>query len=95
LRSRLCFDIASDESSDGKTGMGFGVRVISNRIFIAAIIKELGIVKKWEELVEYVLSVGNPREPRQQGRSADVERLQPEGVQDMLIKFSREDLGIE
>jgi hypothetical protein len=45
LRSRLCFDIASDESSDCKTGMSFGVRVIE--------------------------------------------------LQDLLIKVSREDLGIE
>jgi hypothetical protein len=71
--------LASDESSDRKTGMGFGVRVMSNRIFLIAIIKKRGIVKKWEELGGVRFVCWQPQKTETTGRSANVERLQAEG----------------
>jgi hypothetical protein len=78
----------------------FGVWIVSltgHRIFIATIITERGIVKKWEELVQYALSLGNPREPRQQSGLPTLNgyNLMVIELRDLLIKVSREDLGIE
>ena len=47
--------------------------------------------------MEYVLSVGSPRKPRQQGGLPTLNgyKLKVIELQDLLIKVSREDLGIE
>jgi hypothetical protein len=91
------FRDASDESTDWKTGMGIGAKVIRDRIFIATVIKERGIIKKWEELVRYVVSVGNPREPKQQGGLPTLNgyNMMVIELQDLRVKISREDLGID
>lgn len=88
---------ASDESTDWTAGMGIGVRVMHDRIFIAAVIKERGIFEKWEELARYVLSVRAHREPNQQGGLPTMNgyNLKVIELQNLLIKVSREDLGID
>ena len=88
---------ASEESTDWKSGLGMGSKVIRDRIFIAAVVKERGIVKKWGELVQYVLSVDNPREPTQQGGLPTINgyNLKAIELQDLLIRVSGEDLDID
>lgn len=82
---------------DWPGGMELGIRVVRNRIFIAEVIKRCGIVDKWDELVRYVLSVGSPRDRMQQGGLPTLNgyTMKSAELQDLLIKVSREDLGIE
>ena len=88
---------ASDDASDWKAGIGIGSKVIRDRIFIAAVIKERGIVGKWEELAQHVGSVGNPREPGQQGGMPTLNSYTAKVIelQYLLVRVSREDLGIK
>ncbi len=49
--------LTSDPATDYMAGMDVGSAVVRNRIFIADVLKESGIIDKWWELAGYVCSV--------------------------------------
>jgi len=87
---------ASDPSADWLGAMGNGNRVVRSRIFIADVIEKQGIVKTWDELMQYVLARDSPRGRDQHGGMPTLNgyNMKAVGLQDKIIRVSREDLGI-
>lgn len=88
---------ASDPLLDWRGAMGMGNRIVRGRIFIADVIEKQGIVKSWDDLMQYVFSKDNPREPGQHGGIPTLNgyNMRAVALQDEIIRVSREDLGIE
>ena len=87
---------ASDPLRDWRGAMGAGNRLVRSRIFIAETIERKGIVKAWDELMQYVISSDNPRYREQQGGMPTLNGFNMKAValQDTIIRVSREDLAI-
>ena len=58
---------SSDDRNDPYAGIARGYRVIRNRLYIADAFEKAGLVKEWEELVQYVVSRDVPRDTNQRG----------------------------
>jgi hypothetical protein len=76
--------------------MAGGTRVVKDRIFISEVIREKKIVQQWEDLCGYVNLTQEPRTSDQQGGMPTMEGygLKVAELQELLIKVSRDDLGL-
>jgi hypothetical protein len=87
---------AAEMTAAYMSAMGIGRKVVRDRIFIADTIRQSDIVKKWEELIQYVCSVDDPPDPKKTAvptkSGYDQKAI---ALQDELIRVSREDLGID
>jgi hypothetical protein len=86
----------TDDGNDPDAGVRRGFRILRNRIFIAPAIAQHRIMEQWEELVAYVNSARQPREPHEHGGLPTFVgfNLRAAAFQDKLMEVVREDLTI-
>lgn len=83
----------SDDRNDPYAGIARGYRVIRNRLYIADALEKAGLVKEWEELVQYVVSRDVPRDTNQRGCPTPVRfDLKAAAFHDRLVQVARDDL---
>jgi hypothetical protein len=60
-------DVDEDQREDYHDGIQRGYRVLRSRILIANVLKNAGMLEKFQSIVDYVVSAHTPREPSQRG----------------------------
>jgi hypothetical protein len=86
----------TDDSNDPDAGVRRGFRILRNRIFIAPAIAQHGIIEQWQELVTYMHSAQQPREPQQHGGMPTYVGFNQRAAafEDKLMEVVRLDLAI-
>jgi hypothetical protein len=83
-----------DERNDYQAGIRRGNRVISNRLFIADVLKRERISERFEELVRYAISARSPREPDQRGAATETGfDMRSRAFEDELLEIARKDIA--
>jgi hypothetical protein len=83
------------ETNDYQAGIRRGYRVLRNRILIADLLKNAGMMDKFQKIVEYAVSTDTPRDPSQRGcptRAGFV--IMASKFEDELMELARKDSGL-
>jgi len=86
----------TDDSNDPDAGVRRGFRILRNRIFIAPAIAQHRLMEQWQELVAYMHSARQPREPQQHGEMPTYVGFNQRAAafEDKLMEVVRLDLAI-
>ena len=83
------------ETNDYQAGIHRGYRVLRNRILIADLLKNAGMMDKFQKIVEYAVSTDTPRDPLQRGCPTMTGfDIMASKFEDELMELARKDSGL-
>jgi hypothetical protein len=84
-----------DAPADYHDGIRKGDRAFRNRILIADVLKNAGMLEKFKSIVEYAVSADTPRDPTQQGCPTAVGfDMRASEFEEELMELARNDSGL-
>src|SRR6267142_4449751 len=84
-----------DARADYHEGIQKGDRALRNRILIADVLKNAGMLEKFKSIVEYAVSADTPRDPTQQGCPTAVGfDMRASKFEEELTELARNDSGL-
>jgi hypothetical protein len=82
------------ETNDYEAGIRRGYHVLRNRILIADVLKNAGMMEKFQKIVEYAVSADTPRDPSQRGcPTVTGFDIMASKFEDELMDIARKDAG--
>jgi hypothetical protein len=83
-----------DETNDYAAGIRRGYRVLRNRILIGDVLKDAGMLDKFDEIVKYAISAQSPRDQSQRGCPTMVGfDMAASKFNDEVVELARKDSG--